>query len=100
MRPGFDYFALMSQDNRKDYELFLSDRAEWEREGREQREQVLAWSLEEFAEQWSAGKSPVDRWHFMGSSALCFIEQSRLAWRLATKAGPRTTSRSFGRPGL
>lgn len=59
--PGFDYFALMSDEARKDYELFRSDRAEWEREGREQREQLLAWSLEEFAEQWSAGKSPGDR---------------------------------------
>jgi pimeloyl-ACP methyl ester carboxylesterase len=30
------------------------------REGREQREQLLAWSLADFAEQWSAGKSPGD----------------------------------------
>jgi pimeloyl-ACP methyl ester carboxylesterase len=58
--PGFDYFAVMSDDARKDHELFLSNRAEWEREGREQREQLLAWSVEEFADQWSAGKSPGD----------------------------------------
>jgi pimeloyl-ACP methyl ester carboxylesterase len=59
--PGLDYLALMTDDARRDRELFLSDRAEWEREGREQREQVLAWSFEEFAEQWSTGKSPGDR---------------------------------------
>jgi pimeloyl-ACP methyl ester carboxylesterase len=64
--PGFDYLALLSDDQRRDRELFLSDRAEWEREGREQREQALAWSLEEFAEQWSAGKSPGDRAELQG----------------------------------
>ena len=31
--PGFDYFAGMSEEARKDYELFLSDRRAWEREG-------------------------------------------------------------------
>ena len=64
--PGFDYFALLSNDARKDYELFQSDRSKWEREGREQVEQVLAWSLEELAEQWSKGKAPVDRALFHG----------------------------------
>jgi len=59
--PGFDSFALMSDGARKDYELFLADRAEWEREGREQREQLLAWNFEEFAEHWSMGKSPGDQ---------------------------------------
>ena len=59
--PGLDYLALLSDDARRDRELFDSDRAEWEREGLEQREQVVAWSLEEFAAQWSAGKSPGDR---------------------------------------
>jgi pimeloyl-ACP methyl ester carboxylesterase len=57
---GLEYFASRSDEARKDVELFLSDRAAWEREGREQREQLLAWSLEEFTEQWSAGKSPGD----------------------------------------
>jgi pimeloyl-ACP methyl ester carboxylesterase len=58
---GFDYLASRSDEARKDYELFLSDRAAWEREGREQRQQLLAMSFDDFAEQWSAGKSPGDR---------------------------------------
>jgi pimeloyl-ACP methyl ester carboxylesterase len=58
---GFDHFAGQSDETRRDFELFLSDRAAWEREGRDQRDQVLAWSLQELAEQWSAGKSPVDQ---------------------------------------
>ena len=64
--PGFDYSSLLSDDARKDHELFVSDRTEWDREGREQREQVLAWSLEEFAEEWSKGKSPGDRTELHG----------------------------------
>jgi pimeloyl-ACP methyl ester carboxylesterase len=58
---GFDHFASRSDETRRDYELFLSDRAAWEREGHEQREQLLALSFEQFAEEWSAGKSPGDR---------------------------------------
>jgi pimeloyl-ACP methyl ester carboxylesterase len=55
-----DYFASRSDEARRDVELFLSDRAAWEREGREQRKQLLALSFADFAEQWSHGKSPVD----------------------------------------
>jgi pimeloyl-ACP methyl ester carboxylesterase len=58
---GSDYLASRSDEARADYELFMSDRPAWEQEGREQREQLLALSLEEFAEQWSEGKSPGDR---------------------------------------
>jgi pimeloyl-ACP methyl ester carboxylesterase len=57
---GLEYFASRSDEARRDVELFLSDRAAWEREGREQREQLLALSFEEFADQWSEGKSPGD----------------------------------------
>jgi pimeloyl-ACP methyl ester carboxylesterase len=56
-----EYFAGRSDEARKDVELFLSDRAEWERQGREQREQLLSLSFEEFADQWSAGKSRGDQ---------------------------------------
>jgi pimeloyl-ACP methyl ester carboxylesterase len=59
--PGFDYFAHMHEGFRADHERFLSDRSEWAREGREQREQLLASSLDEFVEQWSADKSPGDQ---------------------------------------
>jgi pimeloyl-ACP methyl ester carboxylesterase len=58
---GIDHLVARSEEARRDHDLFLSDRAAWEREGREQCEQLLAWSLEEFAEQWSAGKSPGDQ---------------------------------------
>jgi pimeloyl-ACP methyl ester carboxylesterase len=57
---GFEYFANRSAEDRADYELFLSDRAAWDRDNREQREQVMALSFEEFAAQWSADKSPGD----------------------------------------
>lgn len=58
--PGLDYLAGRSDEDRVDYELFLSDRAEWERQGEQQREELLAMSAGELAEQWSAGKSEAD----------------------------------------
>jgi pimeloyl-ACP methyl ester carboxylesterase len=58
--PGLDFLAGRSDEAREDYELFLSDRAEWERQGEQQREALLAMSAGELAEQWSAGKSAAD----------------------------------------
>jgi pimeloyl-ACP methyl ester carboxylesterase len=56
--PGFD----LDEEDRKERELFLSDRATWEREAREWLAENLRWSsLDEFAEKLSAGKSPGDR---------------------------------------
>jgi pimeloyl-ACP methyl ester carboxylesterase len=59
--PGLDFLAGRPDEDREDYELFLSDRAEWERQGEQQREELLAMSAGELAEQWSAGKSAADR---------------------------------------
>jgi pimeloyl-ACP methyl ester carboxylesterase len=59
--PGFDFFAHMPDEFRTDHELFLQDRDEWERDAREERERRLALSLDEFIEQWSAGKPRADR---------------------------------------
>jgi pimeloyl-ACP methyl ester carboxylesterase len=58
--PGLDFFAGGSDEAREDYELFLSDRAEWERQGEQQRDELMAMSADELAEQWSAGKSAAD----------------------------------------
>lgn len=59
--PGFDFFAGMSDEDRKDYELFLSDRAAWDREAEEQRREMLAWSVNELRDQSPAmGFPPVD----------------------------------------
>jgi pimeloyl-ACP methyl ester carboxylesterase len=58
--PGLDFFAGRSEEAREDYELFLSDRVEWERQGEQQRDELLAMSAGELAEQWSAGKSAAD----------------------------------------
>jgi pimeloyl-ACP methyl ester carboxylesterase len=58
--PGLDFLAGRSQEDREDHELFLSDRAEWERHGKQQREELLAMSAGELVEQWSAGKSAAD----------------------------------------
>jgi pimeloyl-ACP methyl ester carboxylesterase len=58
--PGLDFLAGRSDEDREDHELFLSDRAEWERRGEQQREQALAMSAGELAERWSAGKSAAD----------------------------------------
>jgi pimeloyl-ACP methyl ester carboxylesterase len=58
--PGLDWFAGRSDEAREEYELFLSDRAEWERQGEQQRDELLAMSARELAEQWSAGKSAAD----------------------------------------
>ena len=58
--PGLDFLAGRSDEDREDYELFLSDRAKWERQGEQQREELLAMTAGELAEQWSAGKSVSD----------------------------------------
>jgi pimeloyl-ACP methyl ester carboxylesterase len=55
-----DFSAGRSEEDREDYELFLSDRAEWERRGEQQREELLAMSAGELAEQWAVGKSAAD----------------------------------------
>jgi pimeloyl-ACP methyl ester carboxylesterase len=59
--PGLDFFAGRSDEDRENYELFLSDRAEWERQGEREGKELLAMSACELAEQWSAGKSAADR---------------------------------------
>jgi pimeloyl-ACP methyl ester carboxylesterase len=58
--PGLDVWAGRPEEDREDHELFVSDRAEWERRGEQQRNEVLAMSAGELAEQWSAGKSAAD----------------------------------------
>jgi pimeloyl-ACP methyl ester carboxylesterase len=58
--PGLDWFAGRPDEALEEYELFLSDRAEWERQGEQQRDELLAMSARELAEQWSAGKSAAD----------------------------------------
>ena len=58
--PGLDFSADWPDDAQEDHELFLADRAAWERQGEQQREELLAMSARELAEQWSDGKSPVD----------------------------------------
>jgi pimeloyl-ACP methyl ester carboxylesterase len=58
--PGLDYFAGMSADAREDMELFVSDRADWQRNGVAQRDALLALSADELAEQWAGGASSSD----------------------------------------
>ena len=58
--PGLDFSAGWPDEAQEDHELFLSDRAAWERQGEQQREELLAMSAGELAEEWSTGKSPVD----------------------------------------
>jgi pimeloyl-ACP methyl ester carboxylesterase len=58
--PGLDFLAGRSDEDREDYELFLSDRAEWERRGEQQRDELLAMNAGELAEHWSAGMSAAD----------------------------------------
>jgi pimeloyl-ACP methyl ester carboxylesterase len=59
--PGLDYLAGMPDDAREDTVLFLSDRAEWERKGEGQRDELLALSVDGLREGWSVGVSPGDR---------------------------------------
>lgn len=59
--PGLDLVAARSGEAREDHELFVSDRAEWERHGEGQRKELLAMSAADLAEQWSADQSAVDR---------------------------------------
>ncbi len=58
--PGLDYFEGMPDDAREDVELFRSDRAEWERKGQGQRDEILAQSAADLGREWSAGVSPGD----------------------------------------
>jgi pimeloyl-ACP methyl ester carboxylesterase len=58
--PGFDFFAGTSDGARKDHELFIADRAAWDREAVQQRNEYLAWSVDEFCEQWSSRSSQPD----------------------------------------
>jgi pimeloyl-ACP methyl ester carboxylesterase len=58
--PGLDFLAGRSDEDREDHELFLSDRAEWGRHGEQQRQELLAMSAGELAEQWAVGKSAAD----------------------------------------
>jgi hypothetical protein len=48
-RGPLDYFASKAEA-REDYELFLSDRAEWERQGEAERNERLALSVDESRE--------------------------------------------------
>lgn len=59
--PGFDWLVGMSDEVRNYYELFLSDRAAWRRQEEQECEELLALSVEEFAEAFAAGLSPGDR---------------------------------------
>ena len=58
--PGLDFSAGWPDEAREDHELFLADRAAWELQGEQQREQLLAMSAGDLAEEWSADKAPVD----------------------------------------
>jgi pimeloyl-ACP methyl ester carboxylesterase len=58
--PGLEYFAGMSDDSREDVELFLSDRAAWERKSEGQRDEALALSADELQAAWSEGVSAGD----------------------------------------
>ena len=58
--PGLDYLAGWSDEDREDHELFLSDRAEWERRGERERRELLAMNAGELAEYWSAGMCAAD----------------------------------------
>ncbi len=59
--PGLDYFEGMGEGSREDVELFLSDRAAWDRKGEGQRDEILAISAEELQAAWSEGVSEGDR---------------------------------------
>ena len=58
--PGLDFHAGRSDAAREDWELFLSDRAEWERQGDGQRDELLTMSAGELAAAWSASASAGD----------------------------------------
>jgi pimeloyl-ACP methyl ester carboxylesterase len=58
--PGLDPLAGWSDEERAEYELFLSDRAEWERRGGQQREELMAMTAGELADHWSPGDSTAD----------------------------------------
>ena len=58
--PGLDYFEGMPDQARENYELFVSNRGGWERQGERLRHELLALSAEELSEQWAAGASPID----------------------------------------
>jgi pimeloyl-ACP methyl ester carboxylesterase len=58
--PGLDFFAGMRDGAREDIELFDTDRAEWERQGQQQRDDLVTLSAPELAAQFAASADPVD----------------------------------------
>lgn len=58
--PDLDFFAGMPDGSREDHELFLSDRAEWDRQNERQRDQLLALSVHELRESWAVRASQAD----------------------------------------
>ena len=98
--PGLDYLALLSDDARRDRELFDSDRAEWEREGWSSASRWWRGALRSSPRSGRRESHQAIARHFTVSSASGCIEQSALRWRRVTQAGPMTTSRSFAVLGI
>ncbi len=76
---GFDYFAGMGESNVEAFKLFFSDPGESRRDVREGREEILAATPEQFAEDLESLLSPVDAEALTGDLARWLTETHKVA---------------------
>ena len=76
---GFDYFAGMGESNAEGFKLFLSDPEAARRDLREGREEILAATPEQFAEELESLLSPVDAEVLTGDLARWLTETHKVA---------------------
>jgi pimeloyl-ACP methyl ester carboxylesterase len=76
---GFDYFAGMGESNVEGFKLFFSDPEASRRDLREGREEILAATPEQFAEELESLLSPVDAEVLTGDLARWLTETNKVA---------------------
>jgi pimeloyl-ACP methyl ester carboxylesterase len=90
---GFDYFAGMGELNAEDIKLFFSDRDAARRQIREDWEEAVATTPEQFAEVVKSLLSPVDAEALTEDLAHGSPAANATAWPRATRAGGMTECR-------
>jgi pimeloyl-ACP methyl ester carboxylesterase len=76
---GFDYFAGMGESNTESFKLFFSDPQASRRDLHEAREEILAATPEQFAEQLKSLLSPADAGALTGALARWLLETNKVA---------------------
>ena len=91
---SFDYFAGMGESNVEGFKLFFSDPEASRRDLREGRDEILAATPEQFAEELDSLLSPVDAEVLTGDLALWLTETHKVALSAGDQAGGMTERRN------